>query len=219
MNTPSSNRIRDLLLIAVSLLLQPVFAQDGTWSYQTPMPTARYAPAAGVINGKLFVVSGAVKSNSPPYTRFTVVEAYDPVTNSWSTNYAPIPLGVNASASGVINGKLYVAGGQTGWELAGPPGNVTNLQVYDPVANIWSNAVPMPFASSSVCGGVINGQLYVAGGTTPDNYSVTNALRVYDPVANAWSRKAPMPVALAWAGAGSSMESFMWSAATIIPRW
>jgi N-acetylneuraminic acid mutarotase len=75
------------------------------------MPTARYGTATGAIGGKLYVTGGCCVYNSFPYPRFAETEAYDPVTNTWTTN-APIPLPVIGAATGVINGKLYVAGGQ-----------------------------------------------------------------------------------------------------------
>ena len=63
-----------------------------------------------------------------------------------------------------------VAGGQPyGYDIA-------NLQVYDPATDTWTDKAPMPFASSTDTAGVINGNLYVAGGLHG-----LNALRVYDP--------------------------------------
>jgi N-acetylneuraminic acid mutarotase len=130
-------------LLAFALLLgfsSRAQAAALTWQTLTPVPTARYGAATGVIGGKLYVASGCCVYNSPPYPRFTENEAYDPIANTWTTK-APIPLAVYGAATGVINGKLYVAGG------AADENNGTNradLQVYDPVADSWTTKPPLP---------------------------------------------------------------------------
>ena len=100
-------------LLAFALLLgfsSPAQAGSLTWQTLTPVPTARYGAATGVIGGKLYVASGCCASFSYPYTRFNQNESYDPVANAWTTE-APITIAVYAAATGVINGKLYLAGG------------------------------------------------------------------------------------------------------------
>jgi len=179
------------LLVLAFLLGFPGGAQADalTWQTLAPMPTARYGAATGAIGGKLYVAGGCCLSNSYPYPRFTENEAYDPATNTWTTE-TPIPLGVYGAATGVINGKLYVAGGGAD-EVSG--GYVTNLQVYDPVTNAWTSEAPMPTAVVAAGAGVIDGKLYVAGGV--DSTMAFNTLMVYDPATNAWTTLAPMPTA------------------------
>ncbi|HWX23147.1 MAG TPA: kelch repeat-containing protein [Candidatus Binatia bacterium] len=207
MKTPIQNLfpgLASLALLTLGTRFSTAWAQGGAWSTRAPVPVARAGSAAGVINGKLYVVGGTGSGaiyQSPPYHRLTDLEVYDPLADAWNTK-APIPIGIDGATAGVINGKLYVAGGQTGWELAGPPGNLANLQVYNPLTDTWTNLSPMPFGSSATCGGVINGKLYVAGGTTTDNLGMVNTLRVYDPATDTWSTKTPMPEAHEWAGAG-----------------
>ena len=94
----------------------------------------------------------------------------------------------HGAASGVINGKLYVAGGQT----------LATLEVYDPATDTWTTKAPMPTARFGVGGGVINGKLYVVGG---DNGSKLATLEVYDPATNTWTTKAPMPTPRSLPGA------------------
>ena len=107
---PASRRFRIVLsfLLAGTAVVLPVSAQAQLveWSTLTPMVTSRTGPASGVVNGTLIVASG-LDTNS---TRTASVEAYDPVTNTWSAR-APIPIALYAAASGVLGGRLYVAGG------------------------------------------------------------------------------------------------------------
>ena len=81
---------------------------------------------------------------------------YDTVTNSW-TSLASIPGGDHyGSASGAFNGKVFVAGGTTGF--------VSAVQVYDVATNTWSagTAAPNDFL---LAGYQQVGQfLYVVGG-------------------------------------------------------
>jgi N-acetylneuraminic acid mutarotase len=161
------------------------------------MPTARYGAATGVIGGKLHVASGCCVYNSFPYPRFTENETYDPVTNTWTTN-APIPLAVYGAATGVINGKLYLAGGAAD-ELHGT--NRADLQVYDPVTDSWTTEAPLPVAGVAAAAGVINGKLYVAGGVNPADTAAVNTVFVYDPATNVWTTLAPIPTARSGAAA------------------
>ncbi|MBI4660184.1 MAG: hypothetical protein HY735_15195 [Verrucomicrobia bacterium] len=106
----------------------------------------------------------------------------------WST-VAHMPTPRSRAAAGVINGKLYVAGG-TGI------GNVNTgvLEVYDPTTDIWSARQPMPTALTHLGGAVLNGKLYVLGGHTGSSHA--NTVFVYDPTSDTWTSKAPMPVGL-----------------------
>jgi len=189
------------LLALVVFIPSQVFSQvvaTGSWETKAPMPTARYGPAAGVIDSKFYVASGCCVTFTWPYSRFNALEVYDPATNAWIAK-APIPLALYAAATGVISGKLYVAGGQAS-SLDG--NNVATLQVYDPGTDTWTFRAPMPAASSSATAGVINGKLYVAGGMVPSNTSSTNTLRVYDPATDTWTVKAPMLTNYIWRGSG-----------------
>jgi N-acetylneuraminic acid mutarotase len=170
---------------------------QGMWTIKAPMPVAVYGAATGVINGQLYVAGGCCVTFSFPYTRFNTLQVYDPIANTWTTK-APMPLAVYAAAAGVINGKLYVAGGQ-----ADPTNgdNVTILQIYDPATDTWTSGAPLPQARSAANAGIIGGKLYVAGGTTPSNIGSVNTVAAYDPASNSWTGLASMPTPRAWAGA------------------
>ncbi len=96
---------------------------------------------------------------------------------------------------GVINGKLYVAGGRNAAGTA-----VATLHVYDPATNTWSTKAPMPSARFWAAGQVINGKLYVLGGTNAAGAVLATTL-VYDPAANQWTTNAAMPTARTRLGA------------------
>ena len=104
----------------------------------------------------------------------------------WETK-APMPTARSGAAGGVINGMLYVAGGQ------GADGQkLTTLEVYDPARDTWTTKASMPTARNSAGGGVINGKLYVVGGQGTVNNQKLTSLEVYDPARDTWTTLAPM---------------------------
>jgi N-acetylneuraminic acid mutarotase len=92
----------------------------------------------------------------------------------------------------VLNGKIYVAGGQ---EMGRP--DSTLFQVFDPVTATWKDVAPMPKGASHVGLTVLDAKIYVAGGFTgrPHNDPI-NQFAMYDPAANKWQTLAPLPMAL-----------------------
>ncbi len=110
---------RTLLLIGVALVVvvvssrDQVFGQGGTWTTKAPMPTPRYAPAAGVVNGILYAVGGFRGGGDV----LSTVEAYDPATNTWTTK-APMPTPRGGLAAGVVSGILYLGGQDRSGDLS-----------------------------------------------------------------------------------------------------
>jgi len=104
-------------------------------------------------------------------------------------------VGYEEIRAAVLDGKLYVVGGRTG---EGPSNNcVTTVQVYDPGADQWSYAAPLPAARAAVGLAVVGGYLYCFGGIIePYWWGVpSNSAYRYNPVGNSWSPMANMPIA------------------------
>jgi len=171
---------------------------SNSWTTRAPIPTNRALASADVIDGKLYVVGGCINSdcNSSPTNR---LEMYDPATNSWTTKTS-MPTARAAMTAGVIAGKLYVVGGFR--FCSGSCPIINTLEVYDPVTNSWTTKAPMPTARAQMGGAVIDGKLYVIGGTTNGTAPGRLAtLEVYDPSTNAWTTKASMPTSRLGLGA------------------
>ena len=167
-----------------------------TWTSKAPVPTNRSQAATGTIDGKLYVVGGAI--NSDPRIGWTnVLEMYDPATDTWTTKM-PMTTARLAMASGVIGGRLYVAGGM---QSCGACIGINTLEVYDPATNTWTTKASMPTARAQMGGAVINGKLYVVGGST-GNTTPLGTLEVYDPATDTWATKAPLPTPRIALGAG-----------------
>jgi N-acetylneuraminic acid mutarotase len=112
------------------------------------------------------------------------------VHNSWSSGKA-IPVAAFGSASGFINGKIYVVSGDTA--QGGAP--VSNNQVYNPTSNSWTTAAAIPTPVFAPASAVVGGLLYVIGGYEGSSQTPTNLVQIYNPTTNKWTSGAAMPTA------------------------
>ncbi len=96
---------------------------------------------------------------------------------------------------GVVNGLVYVIGGQhsTGWADENPS-VVATVEAYDPATNTWSTRAPMPTARYAEQIVEMNGILYAVGGYTELGFtSPSPVVEAYDPISNTWTTRAPLP--------------------------
>ena len=95
-----------------------------------------------------------------------------------------VPRGSSSVASAVLDGRIYVIGGN--------PRDVLNR--YDPTTDHWDELAPIPGDGIDEGGAaVVNGKIYAVGNPF-DSF-----MRIYDPVTNAWSMGAAMPTPRGWA--------------------
>jgi N-acetylneuraminic acid mutarotase len=143
---------------------------------------------AASIAGKLYIAGGCSPACHTPHN---ILQVYDPAANVWATK-APMPTARFDAAEGAIGGRFYVVGGAPCDHLGCPP--FATLEVYDPATDTWTTKAPMPTARLRAGAAVINGKLYVAGGSTDQSSGIGSAaLEVYDPASDTWVTKAPMP--------------------------
>src|SRR6202021_3165190 len=127
-----------LLIAAVSLLTAQVpDVTHNTWTTGAPMLTPRVGAAFGVIQGKVYVVSGATTS-----AIVTNNEIYNLAKNTW-TSGAPIPTARYVPASAVVENILYVIGGCNS-SCASGGGALTPGGAYPRTPNTWSENPPFP---------------------------------------------------------------------------
>jgi N-acetylneuraminic acid mutarotase len=161
--------------------------EKGAWTVKAPAPTARTEVAAAAVQGKIYVIGGFARGLS---MISSVMEEYDPVTDSWRQR-ASLPSGLHHAGIGVVNDRLYVIGGfeYAGFTLWNP---TTHVYQYDPAADRWSSRKAMPTARGALAVAVLNGKLHAVGGYAKD--ANTGAHEAYDPQSDSWSSLAPMPV-------------------------
>jgi N-acetylneuraminic acid mutarotase len=119
-----------------------------------------------------------------------VVFASDTFAQGIWTTKEPMPTARTVAAAGVVNGIIYVAGG----EVANNCSPVHTLESYDPAIDSWTTLAPMPTARWRFAAAVTGGVFYALGGHGGCGGGLpTN--EAYDPATNTWTPKAPMPAA------------------------
>ena len=190
---------------------QVMAVTSNIWQERAKMPSdRRYVTTATVDNpsgGSFLYAIGGQSMNSTQRCSggLSKVQAYDGNSNTWSTK-APLPLPLQFSLAGVINGKIYVAGGCSGAWLA------DGLWEYDVGTNRWTAKASAPISLPNPGGSVVGGKLYVFDQCSWDacnwDFNATGRERYtffgfYDPATNRWTRL-PLPPVGVWPIAGAT---------------
>jgi len=156
-----------------------------TWTTLATMPTARrHGHACAVVSNKIYVMGG-YNDVMGGWNGLDTVEAFDPATNSWSTQ-TPMPTPRYGAAAAALNGKIYVLGGRNG-----TANTLSTVEEFDPASGTWSTKASLPIAVHSPVAAVIAGKLYAIGGYGADNTAHADSYE-YDPATNAWRQLASM---------------------------
>jgi N-acetylneuraminic acid mutarotase len=177
------------------------------WATEAPMPTARSGFAIAVYNGKIYCIGGTVGTNEYVGNN----EVYDPASNTWQT-MASMPTPRADLSAFVVNGKIYLIGGMQ-YSGASPFYVETGVnEVYDPSTNSWSTAASMPAAAYGYASAIMNGEIYVVGGSkspgTEGTGDFINSNQVYNPQTNSWVFAANFPSFASYGAAGAT-DGFM----------
>jgi N-acetylneuraminic acid mutarotase len=137
--------------------------KTNTWRARANMPTPRNHTAAGVVNGKIYVIGGRIGAAFiAASSNLANVEAYDPVTDTWSPPLAKMPTARSGLCVGVYQNRIYVAGGE--FQNAVEQTAYRVFEGYDPATNSWQVMPPMVLARHGVAGGVIGNRFYAISG-------------------------------------------------------
>jgi N-acetylneuraminic acid mutarotase len=185
-----------------------------TWVTKTPMPTARHAFAIAVYQKKIYVIGGEGYVEGFPSIIGTT-EVYDPSTDTWDTKTS-MPTPRENLCAGVVNGKIYLIGGNNISYPSWPTLSDKN-EVYDPKTDTWDTKEPIPnyfnFVIAQLTSAVIDDKIYVMSGvrhsgqfkdldpTEPFN-------KYYDPETDTWHSGKIMPTLVGYAAAASTTGEF-----------
>ena len=119
-----------------------------------------------------------------------------------------MPTAREGMAAGVLNGIIYVVGGEVS------TGDVGTLEAYNPCTNSWTTGLPgSPSVQAYSAGGVMNGQFYVVEGLGPDVGTVAS----YNPSTNSWTSQAIDPT-LRQFDAGSVINNVLYLVGGFVPN-
>jgi Kelch motif len=97
-----------------------------------------------------------------------IVEAYNPVTNTWSEK-TPMPTPRSSEAATITRlGTIYAIGGNVGDPGVAPPVWSDAVEEYDPVTDSWTVRISLPVRTMEL-GAALDGDgaVHVFGGWTP----------------------------------------------------
>ncbi len=120
------------------------------------MPTAREHATAVTLGRKIYVIGGRWSQ-----VNLSIVEIYDPITNTWSRG-SPMPTPSSGLTAAVVNGKIHVTGG----EDLDSSLTFSSHYAYDPETNSWETLPPLPVGRHGLASAGVNGVFYVIGGST-----------------------------------------------------
>jgi N-acetylneuraminic acid mutarotase len=195
-------------------LVEYFATKDQRWHVAAPLPQAVNHPNTIAVDNKIYLLGSLTAGVN--WTALPDTYVYTPHNDSWA-NLAPMPKGNarGASAVGVYNDTIYLAGGQLYLEIVPQyqqPG-LDLMSSYNITSNTWNTTLPsLPQARQHVSGAVVGSTFYVIGGREFDIKSFHNttfALDLNNPTE--WKEMAQMPTArgsLACAALGTTIYCF-----------
>jgi len=164
--------------------------KTNTWTSVAPLPDIRMCEAVATSkDGTIYAFGGALRDDI--YPALATVEAYNPVTNTW-TEKAPMPVAHywnsdTQCAAVAANGDIYVFGGNNGYS-GNASVNLFDVQVYHPATDAWTQAANLPGTSDT--------DNYLATSSNGVIYAVDvpkHILDKYNPVTNTWTMVGAIP--------------------------
>jgi N-acetylneuraminic acid mutarotase len=136
-----------------------------SWETLPALPESREHCAAGAIDGILYIAGGRAGGISG-FRASTL--AYDPTKRTYSQK-APITTPRGGVASAVLDGRLFVFGGE-GNPASGSDGVFPNIEAYDPVTNAWEALPPLDVPRHGYGAATLDGRIYLVGGATAQGF-------------------------------------------------
>lgn len=164
-----------------------------TWVKKRNIPTRRKGFVAAVVDGEIYIIGGSIYNKKLGKREATgLVEVYDPLTNRWEKR-ANMPTAREWANAEVVDGKIYVLGG----EISGPfllkDRLVHNIEEYNPKLNTWRKRpnIPMPKCWFETV--VVDNEIWTIGGYDLNNsFRHIDAVDIYNPIANKWRGAQPL---------------------------
>ncbi|MBI2940469.1 MAG: hypothetical protein HYY04_08530 [Chloroflexi bacterium] len=180
---------------------------DLVWATHARLPTGREGLGVAVSSsGDIYAIGG--------YNYFfggtlSVVEAYDPGTNTWTTRASMPTARDRLGVTGATNGKIYAIGGHSSGD-----NSLATVGEYDPAADTWTIRASMPTARRSLGVVASHSRIYAIGGVVYDygsGYRHLDAVDEYDPTANTWRALARLPTVRAGLGLAAASNGKLYA--------
>ena len=164
----------------------PASLNDGNLIFDGPGASFQ---ETGLANGTTYFYSAFAHDGVPNYasgaqTGATPISGITGNPSAWTVK-TPSPIQRSHTTSSVLNGKIYVVGGNH------PTLNLLDsLEIYDPATDSWSTGSPMLTPRANLTSAVAGGKFYAIGG----GIGVANVFEEYDPGTDSWTAKSSILV-------------------------
>ena len=147
------------------------------WEPIARLPVATTGPGAAAFGGQVFLVGGGT-ADGPVNS----VHVYNPQTDSWSSDAAPMPTARELLKVTELGGRLYAIGG------VNDTGFLATVERYTPATDTWETVTPMSTPRGNP--GVVStaGRIFVVGGANDVSGSPAplQSSEVFNPNTNTW---------------------------------
>ena len=148
-----------------------------------PDTLGKIAASASVVNGLIYIIGGYHVFNGPPYELSSnKVHRFDPITDEYLSDGAPIPVPIDDHVQAVWRDSLIFI--ITGWSDVD---YVPDVQIYNPFNDTWQAGTSVPagsiYEAFGASGLIIGDTIYYHGGSAGSGFSASGRLRkgVIDP--------------------------------------
>ena len=167
-----------------------------TWRGRAPLPLGANHVGVAAEGDTLYAIGGFVEQNRKPHAECFAWSARE---DRWR-RIAPLPQACGATACVMSGGVLHVIGGAVG-DTFETKKSVDWHLVYEPRADRWRRAAPMPTARDHTGTVAVGNLIHVIGGRVDSFHTNSNLHHSYDPGTDRWTARNPLPTARSGHGA------------------
>ncbi|HMO27644.1 MAG TPA: kelch repeat-containing protein [Tepidisphaeraceae bacterium] len=163
------------------------------WTKLGETPFEGGAASAALVEGRLHYIGGVTHIRDETTNWHWTYDLNNPDAG-W-VRLADAPVARDHAASVVVNGQIYIVGGEVGHD--NNPTQHKTLYRYDPATATWTRLADAPISRShnEASTFVWNGKIVSVGGQTHGQVA-SRSVCVYDPATNKWTTVANFPVPL-----------------------
>ncbi|KAM6894668.1 kelch-like protein 33 [Lycodopsis pacificus] len=156
-----------------------------SWSFVQPLDQALSGHAVTVMDGGIFISGGF----DCKYACLVSMFLYHPERGT--TDLADMTHDRAQHCMEPLRGHLYVAGGAC--NLRKFYADQQLCEVYDPVADSWTDFASLPLPHVGAASVVLEGKIYVLGGYCQDDYSESGLVHRFEPSTQRWQNMGKLP--------------------------
>jgi len=133
------------------------------WEKRRDMNNSRTTHAAGVVNGRIYLIAG-MSGSAANFAWASRIEEYNPEEDEWKDK-AFLQLNRGYVSSATVNNRIYVIGGiDVSLPAKDPNRYLKNVEEYEAAIDTCVKKADMPTGRSDMSIGISSGKIYAIGG-------------------------------------------------------